>query len=164
MAGFKRHTSTHNFDFFIILSSLLMLSSQALALQQQVTREALCGVSSVVLVAEVTSIETRWSEGETGGIERVAWLAPVQNAVGELSPQKPVLLPGGELNGLTYWVEDVPKLETDQQYLLFLKDRGGFYEAIGGDAAPIPIQSTPGTRGQPITQALNELGGCLNGK
>ncbi len=148
----------------IVLGGFLSLSSQALALQQEVTREALCSISSVVLVAEITSIETRWSEGESGGIERVAWLAPIQASLGELSPNKPVVLPGGELNGLTYWVEDVPKLEADQQYLLFLKDRGGFYEAIGGENAPIPVRSTQGTRGQPIEQALSELAGCINGQ
>jgi hypothetical protein len=144
----------------MFLGAASLLSTHALALQQQVTREALCEVSTVVLVAEITSIETRWAEGETGGIERVAWLAPIHVHRGALSPNSPVILPGGEINGLTYWVEDVPQLEADQQYLLFLEDHGSSYAAIGGENAPIPVRSTPGTRGASIAQALAELGRC----
>ena len=160
MAGWFTEAQPKILGFSLILGSLALLSNQANALQQQVTREALCEVSSVVLVAEITSIETRWSEGETGGIERVAWLAPIQIQRGEISPTQPIILPGGDMSGLTYWVEDVPKLEADQRYLLFLKDKGSFYEAIGGENAPIPVRSTRGSRGKTIEQAVTELGDC----
>ena len=101
---------------------LLLLSNPADAMQLALDRPAQCALADTVVVAEVTTIETRWTEGPQGGIEQVVWFAVDHVVKGDTADTLKIVLPGGTMGGLTQVVEDVPTLIADQSYLLMLDD------------------------------------------
>jgi hypothetical protein len=145
-------------SLWVLLSLLAFPSSYAA--QQRVDRPTLCSISTAVVVAEVTSIETQWTAGERGGIERRAWLSVLQTAHGEPKDTLEIILPGGSIGEISQWVEDVPKLKLDTPYLLFLGTYQERLQIIGGDKGAIPIATKTGTTGEPLPEALKSLGGC----
>jgi hypothetical protein len=138
----------------------LLAAPSSYAAQQRVDRPSLCSVATAVVVAEVTTIETQWAAGERGGIERRAWLSVLQTPHGEPQDTLEIILPGGSMGEISQWVEDVPKLELDRPYLLFLGTHQERLQIIGGDQGAIPIASEAGKPGEPVTEALKSLGGC----
>jgi hypothetical protein len=145
-------------SLWLLLS--LLTSPGSHAAQQQVDRPTLCSVSTAVVIAEVSSIETQWAAGERGGIERRAWLSVLQTPRGEPKDTLEIILPGGNMGEISQWVEDVPKLQPDTPYLLFLGTYQERLQIIGGDQGAIPIASKPGVPGEPLADALKSLGGC----
>lgn len=140
--------------------ALFLASGVAWAAQMQVTRAELCGVSDLVVVAEVTSGETRWATGPAGAIERVRWLHVHDPVRGAASDTIEVILPGGTIGGIGQWVEDVPELLGNTTYLLFLEATGSGFQVIGGDAGAVRVSRRAGERGEPIADALASVEVC----
>ena len=138
----------------------LLASPGTFAAQQRVDRPSLCSVAAAVVVAEVTTIETQWAAGERGGIERRAWLSVLKTAHGDPKDTLEIILPGGSMGQISQWVEDVPSLQLDRPYLLFLGTHQDRLHIIGGDQGAIPISMAPGSPGESMAEALNSLGGC----
>ena len=145
-------------SLWLLLS--LLASPGSHAAQQQVDRPTLCSISTAVVVAEVTTIETQWAAGERGGIERRAWLSVLQTPQGEPQDTLEIILPGGSMGDISQWVEDVPKLELDRPYLLFLGTYQERLQIIGGDKGAIPIATKADEPGESLAKALKSLGGC----
>lgn len=155
-AGFSHERSMRS----ILL--LLLFASPATALQSEMSRPELCRASTQVVVADVTSTETLWAIGEQGGLETRVWFSTQRSVRGTSKETLELLLPGGELDGLTHWVEHTPDFEMDARYLLFLAphaDRGT--EVLGGEQGAIRIAAKPGDRGEALSDALRTLGDCL---
>ena len=136
------------------------LATSASAMQMDVTPAELCRISTAVVVGEVTDIETRWVEGEHGAIERLAAISVSQVPHGSLSQDIVVTLPGGTLDGLVHWVEDVPRLRVDTAYMLTLEQRDGRWMVIGGEAGAVALATPEHRLGVPLQTALNTLKGC----
>ncbi len=115
------------------LFPLLLLALPASALQLQLDDAQLCGLSSHVVVGEITSSEVRWAEGDEGGIETHVWLAVDEVVRGPQTDTIHIVLPGGEIDGLRHWVEDVPMLVENHSYTLFLFDTPMGNMIVGGD-------------------------------
>ena len=134
------------------------------ALQLQMTRPELCGLSAHVVVGEVTDVETRWTED--GSIERTAHLAVGETVRGPATADLDLHLPGGTIGDTTVRVEDVPNLVANAQYLLFLApDEQGRLVVIGGDQGVVritgPRSRTSGSfGGETLERALASVEVC----
>jgi hypothetical protein len=145
--------------FITALLGLLAVPA-GLAMQQQVDRPTLCSLAKLVVVAEPTTIETQWATGDRGGIERRAWLSVHQTVRGKAPDTIEIILPGGTMGEISQWVEDVPKLELDRPYLLFLGTHNERLLPIGGEQGAIPLAIAPNKRGEDLANALKSLGDC----
>lgn len=136
------------------------LPDEASALQLDLSRPQLCSIADAVILAEVTDLETFWSEDQEGGIVRHAAIANLKTVHGQADAALTVLLPGGTIGELTQWVEDVPALRVDTRYLLFLDKVDHGWQVIGGDAGAVLI--TPGgwRAGETEEKAIASVGGC----
>lgn len=145
-----------------LLSALAALvSTSALAAQLQVTPDELCTVSDTVVLAEVTSMETRWAaHSEAGAIERIAWLTVDDVVKGAPATDLRVVLPGGQLGEAIHWVEDVPRLLKNGRYLLFLDQQADGWHVVGGDQGAVRILPTETERGTTETKALASVEVC----
>lgn len=142
-----------------MLTLVLALSQPAHASQIAWTRPQLCGMSSVVVVAEVTSTETRWAPGPDGGIETVVWLSPRESIKG-LTPEPLALtLQGGRVGEVALWVEDQPALTLDHTYLFLLAESPAGLVVIGGERGAVPL-ALDGNEGESVTAAKASLGDC----
>ena len=139
----------------------MWIAVSASAMQMDVTPAQLCSISTAVVVGEVTDIETRWVEGEQGAIERLAAVSVQQTPYGSLDQDIVVTLPGGTLNGLVHWVEDVPKLQVDTAYMMTLEQRDGRWMVIGGEAGAVQLAVGEHRMGVPLDRALKTLRGCI---
>lgn len=132
----------------------------AQAAQLAMTRGELCELSSRVVVGEVTSRETRWVSGDSGAIERLAWISVSHDVKGAASETVEVVLPGGQLGGVAHWVEDVPQLIENGRYLLFLQRVQGRWHVTGGEQGAVRL-TPPGSRyGETEADALKTLEVC----
>ena len=137
-----------------------LVTSPTWASQLHVTPQQLCSVSDTVLVAYVTDIETRWSDAQSeGGIERVAFLSIQDTVKGGLDTDE-VILPGGQIGDVRQWVEDVPNLLVNAQYLLFIDPVNGQQRIVGGDQGAVRILPQPSPRGQTLEAALASVEVC----
>lgn len=139
----------------------LLTAGPAIALQQQLSRPALCAMSDVVVIGEVTSAETVWAEGDDGGILRRSWLATWRGIKGAPGDTVEVLLPGGTIGDVSHVVEDVPNLRIDSRYLLFLERLDdGSLQVVGGDAGAVLVAPSEGGDGESYIGALASIGSC----
>lgn len=137
------------------------LGSPALAMQEALTPMRRCALSDMVVAAEVTDIETLWAPGADGGLERHAHLniSTVFRGAGKAGTT--VVLPGGQQGEFRHWVEDVPELEVDASYLLFLGHHDGRLVVIGGEAGAVRLASPDRlSSGVSLGQVSKALGGC----
>lgn len=139
--------------------ALLLALAPADAAQIAYTRPQLCGLSTVVVVAEVTSTETRWSVGEDGGIETLVWLAPREGLKGVVPEPLALVVRGGQLGELGLVVEDQPALALDHTYLLLLQDTPAGLMVVGGEHGAVQI-AVDGHDGEPLADAKKSLGDC----
>lgn len=121
------------------------LPSLALALQSTTDPAALCALADAVAVVEVTSSETAWVEGPTGGLITRTWAAITQRVAGSVGDTAEIVSPGGTLGGVTQWVEDAPHLQIDHRYVLLLSRDGDHWRVTGGEhgAWPVPHDVEP---------------------
>ncbi len=139
---------------------LALWASPSEAMQLEVTRAQLCGVSAAVALVEVGEIETHWASGPDGGIERHA-LVEVQQVIKGAAPKgATIVLPGGEIENLRHWVEDVPELEVGARYVVFLNKLAEGYEVIGGEAGAIQVASATDWRGEAVDDVIVSMEGC----
>jgi len=151
--------------------AVLLASGAAWASQMNVSRTELCGVSDLVVVAEVTSGETRWATGPAGSIERVRWLHVHDLVRGSTGDTIEVILPGGTIGATGQWVEDVPELLGNTTYLLFLdaiesttsspgKASDSSFHVVGGEQGAIRVARRAGERGEPLADVLASVEMC----
>ena len=139
----------------------VLLSFPAFALQMEKTRPELCSVAHHVVIGEVTDLETRWTSEPGGGIERVVHVSVSDSILGEPADSLEITLPGGEIDGLGHWVEDVPKLMVNGRYLLFLATAmDGSLQVIGGDAGAVRITPEGAKIGETLEQARASVEVC----
>lgn len=137
-----------------------LVTTPTWASQLRVTPQQLCSISDSVVVAYVTDTETRWSVAQSkGGIERVAFLSIQDTVKGSLDTDE-VVLPGGQIGDVRQWVEDVPNLLVNAQYLLFINHVDGQQRIVGGDQGAVRILPQPSSRGQTLDSALASVEVC----
>ncbi len=146
----------------LIAGLLTLIAAPALSMQEEVDRLDLCDLADTVVIAEATSHEVVWAEGDEGGILTRAWFAPVMTVRGDVPDTIELLLPGGELSGVHYEVEDVPKEpDTDKRYLLFLRSTGdGAFVVVGGEAGAVRLADPGETKGERYIEAVASVGAC----
>ncbi len=136
-----------------------LLLNVALALQIPMTPQQRFDKSGLVVSAEVTSTETRWSDDALGGIETSIWLAPIETLSGQEPEVLEVVLAGGEIDGIRVEVEDTPHLALDRTYLLFLvQDDLGRWIVLGGEAGAVRVDTPGGSPGPSLHSVLDGLG------
>lgn len=142
-----------------VLLLLAAGSTPAWAMQPELSLRERCEGADAVIVGEVTSGEVVWTAD--GQILTRRWVATQRVIRGAAPATVEVRLPGGELQGLGLWVEDVPQLEEDHRYVLFLEATpGGGWQVYGGEAGAWLLQDRNGGPGLPHVDALRILGVC----
>jgi hypothetical protein len=133
-----------------------------MAMQMKLSRTDLCALSHRVVVGEVTDIETRWTEGVEGGIERVVRVAVSDAVKGGDTAAVDLLLPGGQIGEVGHWVEDVPQLMVNGQYLLFLAPglTDARLQVIGGEFGAVRITPQGARVGETLGRALKTVEVC----
>lgn len=147
-----------------LLTSLALsalLASPAHALQPEMTLGEVCEISDYVILGEVTSGETRWaSHAPDGAIERIRWVRPIDVLRGRIQGTVEVVLPGGTMGELTHWVEDVPELLTNTQYVLFLYETDNGLQIIGGEQGAQRVARSATEKGMTLEAIRKELEVC----
>jgi hypothetical protein len=95
--------------------------------------QELCQRSELVVVGEVTTLETQWSEGSQGGLETHAFLAVEKTLRGPPVIDIEVVTRGGQIGDVRQWVEDAAVFQTDTRYVLHLVRAGQAYRVVGGE-------------------------------
>ena len=125
-----------------------MLALPASALMVELSPSYLAGQSDAIATGTVISVESRWDEGGTA-IETVVSFSVDRTLAGRL-PESPVLVvPGGTVDEITQWVEDVPVFLPGENVGLFLRERpDGSYLPVGLSQGVVPLagQSPAKTR------------------
>ena len=122
------------------------------------TYEELCEQSSAVVVAEVTSIETR--PGLRHDVETEVWFSVHEAVRGEMTDFS-LVIAGGDLGEVKLWVEDTPKFSEDHTYLILLsRDEEGALQVQGKEGGVIELRTTGQRGGIPKAHALKKLGRC----
>jgi len=145
-----------------LIAVALLLATPAGAMQVEASRPELCGQADSVVIAEVTSFEVLWADGDDGGILTRVWFAPLMTLRGEAPDTVELLLPRGEIDGLRFEVEDTPvRPELDKRYLLFLNVRDdGTASVVGGEAGAVRIADVGEGKGERYIDALASVGAC----
>lgn len=131
----------------------MLWSGQASAARVPVPLPTLCAESALVVVAEVTGQEGRWSE--QGLIETWSDLAIIKVLRG-VTPVDPlsVVRAGGAVGGLRLEMSESAPLRSDARYLLLLSPRAdGAWTVHGGAAGAILLGDESAARAR--------LGSCL---
>lgn len=137
---------------------LLLLATQALALQQQLDRPALCAISDRAAVVTITSIQADWSSLHT--IDRTVVAEVLQPVKGSVGKTLTFTLRGGAIGEQVHWVEDQPHLRTGATYVLLLDRPGTHANITGGDQGAIRVTAPNAAKGERLEQALTSLGSC----
>lgn len=144
-----------------LLALVVLTTPASQAMQLKLSPAELCRVSSAVVVVRVDSVETHWSTTQEGGLERHALVTVDQVVKGPALPGATVVLPGGTFEEFSHWVEDVPQLEAEAHYLLFLgKLPERTFEVLGGEQGAIRIATGTSWNGESLPQILSSLEGC----
>ncbi|MDV2481379.1 PKD domain-containing protein [Methanoculleus sp. Wushi-C6] len=123
-----------------------MLAFPAAALMVDLSPSYLAEHSDAIATGTITSVESRWDEAGTG-IETVVSFSVGETLAGGL-PEDPVLvLPGGTVDRITLWVEDVPVFFPGETVGLFLKERpDGSYLPVGLSQGVVPLADGSGAK------------------
>ena len=145
-----------------LLIGLLVLAPAAMAMQMKLSRTDLCALSHQVVFGQVTDVETRWSAGTEGGIERVVRVVVSDTVKGDKTSEVEVLLRGGQIGEIGQWVEDVPQLMVNGEYLLFLAPglNDARLQVVGGDFGAVRITPRGARIGEPLERALKTMEVC----
>lgn len=145
------------------LATVSLATSTSRAMQMELSRPQLCGMSTTVVLAQVTSVDTVWSTAQVGGLERHAFLDVDHALAGTKIKGGVVVLPGGTMGDFRHWVEDVPELEVGVPYVLFLKalpEADGTFEVIGGEAGAVQVADDTSWAGETLVHITKSLEGC----
>jgi len=122
----------------------IILISPATALMAGLSPSYIAEQSDAIAIGTITSVESRWNDAGTE-IETVVAFSVDETLAGELSQNPILIVPGGTVDGMTYWVEDVPVFFPGENVGLFLKQLpGGEYRTVGLSQGVVPLadQST----------------------
>lgn len=147
----------------LILALGLLTPTSVGALQVEQTRTQLCAKADAVVVAEVTSFETVWAEGDDGALLTRIWFARTLSVRGDTGNSAiELVLPGGAKGGIEHRVEDTPKKpQLDRRYLLFLAGGpNGAYKVLGGEAGVIALNDAQFGDGERYIDALASVASC----
>ena len=146
----------------MVVAAGLALAGSALAVQEEVDRIDLCDLADAVVIAEVTSWEVLWVEGDSGGILTRVWFALDMTLRGDAPETVSLQLLGGDIGNVRHDVEDQPpRPQLDRRYLLFLKRLpGGEYRVVGGEGGAVVIAEPGRQDGERYIEALASVGGC----
>jgi hypothetical protein len=140
---------------WIVLLSTLACAGPARAMRVDVAPEELCRVSTHVVVGEVTTRSTEWTQ--SGSLETVVDVAVASVLRGAPRSDVVVVTPGGAVGELRQIVEDAAELALDTRYVLLLHERAdGRFVVTGGEAGAFAI---PAGEGEAWARSL--LGACL---
>jgi PKD repeat protein len=115
------------------------LASPAAALMVELPPSYLAEQSDGIATGTITSVESRWDEGGTG-IETVVAVSVGETLAGGLPEDAVIVVPGGTVDGITQWVEDVPVFFPGENVGLFLKERpDGTYLPVGLSQGVVPL-------------------------
>ena len=145
------------------LALFLLLPHPARALQLRVERPEICAQAALVVLAEVTGQEARWTAAPAGGIETRSDLAVARILKGRPPDDLVVAAAGGTIGELTQTVEDVAALQLDRRYLLMLVPVAAddAYRVLGGEQGSIALGGDDPGPGETEQAALASLGDCL---
>jgi hypothetical protein len=140
---------------WIVFLGTLACAAQARAMRVEVAPEELCRVSSHVVVGEVTTRTTEWTQD--GTLETVVDVAVASVLRGPPRADVVVVTPGGAVGELRQIVSEAAELALDTRYLLLLHERAdGRFVVTGGEAGAFAI---PAGEGDDWARSL--LGACL---
>ena len=140
---------------WIVLCSTLACAGQARAMRIDVPTAELCRLSSHVVVGEVTTTATEWTQ--EGSLETVVDVAVTSVLRGPSVQDLVLVTPGGAIGDLRQTIEDAARLDVDTRYVLLLHERAdGTFVVTGGEAGAFPI---PAGAGDAWVRSL--LGACL---
>jgi hypothetical protein len=118
----------------------------------------LCGLSTLVVVGEVTTLSSQWSSQAQGSLETMADVSVVQVLRGGPRSDVVITSPGGEMGDLVQTVEEAARLRVDVRYLLLLTARPhGSFVVTGGEAGAVPV---PIGIADPVRWARQQVGAC----
>jgi hypothetical protein len=140
-----------------LLLQLLWLTPAG-ALQLELTPAELCTAVERVVVAEITDIDTRYTED--GPIERLVHASVSRTVKGPSTDGVDFVLPGGEVGGMSFIVSDVPNLMANGHYLLFLSPQDGRLQIQGGEQGAMRITPQGAFVGIPLEEALEAVQVC----
>ena len=130
-------------SFFIVSLAAMgvALGGPSLAMQLQMTPHQLCGLSDLVIIAEVTSSEAYWAAaGDEPLIETRLWLSMERAAAGQGPDTVELVVPGGTVGDDTMKHSETPELAIDRRYLLFLqRTEDGSFRQIGAEQGAVPL-------------------------
>ncbi len=137
-----RATSPQSRVIFFTLCLVILtvtFASPASALMVDLSPSYLAEHSDAIATGTITSVESQWNEAGTG-IETVVSVSVGETLAGGL-PENPVLVvPGGTVDGITQWVEDVPVFFPGENVGLFLRERpDGSYQPVGLSQGVVPL-------------------------
>ena len=131
--------------YYILCLSVLTvtLAPPAAALMVDLSPSYLAGQSDAIATGTITSVESRWDEAGTG-IETVVSFTVGETLAGGLPENSVLVVPGGTVDGITLWVEDVPVFSPGENVGLFLKQSpDGFYLPVGLSQGVVPLAGEP---------------------
>ncbi len=138
----------------------LACGAQAHAMRVDVAPAELCRVSSLVVLGEVTTRTTAWTQD--GSLETVVDVAVSSVLRGPARSDVVVVTPGGQLGDLRQIVEDAARLALDTRYLLLLQALpDGRFVVTGGEAGAFAVRAGPSTD-DGAAWARSLLGACLD--
>ncbi|WP_292382936.1 PKD domain-containing protein [Methanoculleus sp. UBA430] len=129
---------------FILCFSLLTatFASPASALMVELAPSYLAEQSDAIATGTVTSVESRW-DGTGMAIETVVSFSVDRTLAGQLQNDTVLVVPGGTVDGITQWVEDVPIFFPGENVGLFLRERpDGSYQPVGLSQGVVPLAGT----------------------
>lgn len=122
----------------------LFLTVPAQAAQEDLSADQLEARAERVVVAAVSSLETRWAGNGRGDLETVAWLSVEDTLAGEHEEAIALVLAGGHREDFGTWVPDEPTLLADRRYrLLLVHDDLGRWRILGGHAGVAALDLLP---------------------
>jgi hypothetical protein len=139
----------------LVCSVVVACAGDAWAMRVDVPPPELCRVSSHVVVGEVTTRTTAWTQ--EGSLETVVDVAVSSVLSGVPRTDVVVVTPGGELRELRQLVSESARLALDTRYLLLLHQQSdGRFVVTGGEAGAFAMPA-----GADDAWARTLLGSCL---
>lgn len=140
--------------------ALTVPSQSTEGLVEKLTIEELTGRADSILVGEVTDI-TCYQEDE-GNIYTQVIVCVEQTIKGEAQGEVVIRVPGGEVDGLTLWVEDTPSFRLGERAVVFLEEGEGIFSVVGGFQGKFTIDKNNMVSGNmPLTEFVEQLRGIL---
>lgn len=142
---------------------MVVSSGPAHAAYRHLDRPELCAASDLVVLAESTSAESFWTEGDSGAIQTRTWFAPLQEVVGTPARRNAVelLQAGGEIDGVRMETSGMEDIAQDTAYLLFLQAQpDGTYRMVAGPQSLVRIARDEHEPGESLSTAFRSLGSC----